>query len=60
MKKFKVGDVVRLASGGPNMTIIGDGVAPGHVECQWFDKHGQSQQGSFPEDALIPPTPFRL
>jgi uncharacterized protein YodC (DUF2158 family) len=36
---FKVGDVVRLKSGGPKMTVtaVGTGGFQGIVACQWFD-----------------------
>lgn len=36
---FKVGDVVRMKSGGPMMTVIKirDG---GELECAWFNQNG--------------------
>lgn len=34
--KFKIGDVVQLKSGGPKMTVSGEGLMPGSVICQWF------------------------
>lgn len=33
---FKEGDIVRLASGGPVMTVIQENDV-NHVECGWFD-----------------------
>jgi uncharacterized protein YodC (DUF2158 family) len=35
MTDFKVGDVVRLKSGGPKMTI-GASMKDDRVECHWF------------------------
>jgi uncharacterized protein YodC (DUF2158 family) len=34
--EFKNGDVVRLRSGGPDMTIKGENLLNGKVLCQWF------------------------
>ncbi len=36
MPVFKIGDIVRLKSGGPNMTIEGE--AHGEYVCIWFDQ----------------------
>ena len=38
-EQFKVGDVVRLKSGGPKMTItaIGDHLGEQKAWCSWFD-----------------------
>ena len=39
-KKFSVGDVVILKSGGPDMTIIEtEKISEQYVTCQWFDEH---------------------
>lgn len=37
---FQIGDVVRLRSGGPAMTITQLGLTHGRVECAWFDCEG--------------------
>jgi uncharacterized protein YodC (DUF2158 family) len=39
---FKVGDVVKLKSGGPKMTVAGPAVSKiaGYISCSWFDKDG--------------------
>lgn len=34
--KFEPGDVVRLKSGGPWMTVTKQLGASAHVECKWF------------------------
>ena len=51
MPKFKTGDVVRLKSGGPEMTV--QNYVPGktRVICTWFDDKGKHSDG-FEEDQL--------
>lgn len=44
MDKFKIGDVVRLASGGPRMTVVGLGA---EVACTWFVCDGEGWHGPF-------------
>jgi uncharacterized protein YodC (DUF2158 family) len=47
---FKIGDLVRLRSGGPKMTVVeqsGD-----DVTCEWFVKE-QVQRRTFKEGTLI-------
>ncbi len=39
MAEFKLGDVVRLKSGGPLMTVedtAGGSIGDGQIGCQWF------------------------
>ena len=48
--KFKVGDVVLLKSGGPEMTIEGIG-DEGWADCVWFSGL-EAKRESFPLDAL--------
>lgn len=52
--KFKVGDVVQLKSGGPNMTVTktGDDLLenPEYV-CKWFGGR-KLEHGLFPQDSL--------
>lgn len=52
-EELTVGDVVRLKSGGPAMTItnIGDRYGVPTAWCTWFDQKG-SQSGDFPPAAL--------
>lgn len=52
MEEFKAGDVVVLKSGGPRMTVQGEGDFEGQVLCQWFDK-GEVKTGSFPAASLV-------
>jgi uncharacterized protein YodC (DUF2158 family) len=38
MAQWKQGDVVRLKSGGPKLTVVAEsGMEPGHMICVWFD-----------------------
>lgn len=40
--EFKLGDLVRLKSGGPRMTVEGEPGNGSYVRCVWFDSpyHG--------------------
>lgn len=52
---FKVGDIVQLKSGGPEMTV--KAVPPPHSElytCQWFAGK-KLESGTFPSDSLKSP-----
>lgn len=56
MAEFKVGDVVKLKSGGPNMTIEGRTQEYGvtsktHWHCVWFDGP-QNYKEDFSETVL--------
>lgn len=54
---FKVGDIVQLRSGGPEMTVRTIPTATNdHYNCQWFAGK-KLEHGSFPEDSLKPVTP---
>jgi uncharacterized protein YodC (DUF2158 family) len=54
--EFKEGDVVRLKSGGPIMTVekIGEGpyTKESRVWCQWFDDKKQLQEKDFAPNVL--------
>ncbi len=57
--EFKIGDVVRLKSGGLEMTVAQhpfktmDGVEhPEKVKCKWFNADHQLKQGVFHIDEL--------
>jgi uncharacterized protein YodC (DUF2158 family) len=51
---LQVGEVVRLKSGGPAMTVVATGARaePGVVECAWFDRDNACATASFPPRAL--------
>lgn len=53
-ESFKAGDVVRLKSGGPSMTVVHTNVVglPNGAACTWFDDKNQVQKASFTQDAL--------
>ena len=52
-KKFSVGDVVILKSGGPDMTIIKtEGLGEKCVECKWFDEHNKLHKEKFSKEEL--------
>lgn len=47
MPGFNVGDLVRLKSGGPTMTVSNPVAIRSECECQWFDDAGKLQKGRF-------------
>jgi uncharacterized protein YodC (DUF2158 family) len=51
MEGFKIGDVVRLKSGGPNMTVTSQ-ENNGDLVCKWLDSGGKLSMHSFPAAAL--------
>lgn len=54
-EQFQVGDVVRLKSGGPAMTVttVGNNMADVmSVWCVWFDQKAAQQNGTFPVGAV--------
>ncbi len=55
-EKFKVGDIVRLKSGGPAMTVQQEVVEDDTdtVVCQWFVDGKKLEYGAFPEGSLEP------
>jgi uncharacterized protein YodC (DUF2158 family) len=57
-KKWKAGDKVRLATGGPEMTVksqhfAGEFSSDEVVECQWFNDRGELKEGQFPPESLV-------
>jgi uncharacterized protein YodC (DUF2158 family) len=47
---FQRGDLVRLRSGGPAMTV--DSIKGNQVDCFWTGEDGQHNAESFPVDVL--------
>lgn len=56
--QFKIGDVVRLKSGGPPMTVTS--ATEAHAECHWFLKEGKPSFKRFPQAALEEATPLAV
>jgi uncharacterized protein YodC (DUF2158 family) len=59
--KFKVGDVVRVASGGPAMTVAGERDEEGDYTCYWFDRlnletWGTDLRDSYFNEAVLRPS----
>ena len=50
MNKFRIGDVVRLNSGSPNLTVTG--TTPSKIYVKWTDDTGAVQNDHFPEACL--------
>ena len=55
MSEFKPGDIVRLKSGGPQMTVESIDKKDGGLLCLWFDE-GQLEDAVFESVALVPVT----
>ena len=51
-QELKIGDVVKLKSGGPTMTVIK--IEDGYVYCKWFqgEYHDKVDTGNFPPGSL--------
>ncbi len=50
MARFKVGEIVRLKSGGPDMTIADRDI--GLVHCRWFDSGNEARDAWFETETL--------
>jgi uncharacterized protein YodC (DUF2158 family) len=49
--KFKTGDIVRLKSGGPSMTVESVSEVNGRIWCQWFAGN-RLNAGEFNSDSI--------
>jgi len=56
---FKIGDLVKLKSGGPTMTVtrVDNLGIRTIVRCTWF-AGSKKEQGEFPPEALVSPPPI--
>lgn len=52
-KKLKPGDLVRLKSGGPCMTVKAPAEDPDHYHCCWFTPNGEAHSALFPAKVLV-------
>jgi uncharacterized protein YodC (DUF2158 family) len=52
---FKIGDVVQLKSGGPQMTVkdLGNEHQPNQVACVWFNSQFDLREATFHFDMLL-------
>lgn len=48
---FKIGDIVRLRSGSPLMTVVGIS-GSSRISCKWFVNNMNPEQCEFPSQAL--------
>ncbi len=61
--EFKIGDVVRLKSGSPRMTVVSTELGKaganqaGPIKCWWFSKPTEKSEAGFPPEALEHATP---
>ncbi len=51
--KFQIGQTVKLASGGPDMKVIGHS-PNGRIWCQWEQADGWIEEASFVPETLLP------
>lgn len=57
MIEQKIGNVVKLVSGGPDMTIVQIGNHLFHTDavlCEWYDSTAAKQSEWYPVDSLMP------
>ena len=57
-EQFKIGDFVRLKSGGPSMTVTSldcYGLGVIEVSCFWFDDKQHEHKTTLPADVLEAP-----
>lgn len=54
--KYKIGDIVQLKSGGPDMTVVFVSTDGSTLRTSWFSGK-KNESGQFPDDALVPASP---
>ncbi|MGE4505376.1 MAG: YodC family protein [Desulfovibrionaceae bacterium] len=53
MADFAIGDVVRLKSGGPKMTIVKvESLLEEQLFCVWIDSKQKEQRAAYPPEAV--------
>jgi uncharacterized protein YodC (DUF2158 family) len=55
MAEFKKGDLVKLKSGGPIVTVVE--VEPNNLRCSWFDQSGKRHFDYFDPETVVIYTP---
>ncbi len=59
--KFEIGDIVRLKSGGPDMTVTSlDRYIDGVYFCAWFNGNNDLCEASYWDSSLISVTPKNI
>ena len=60
-RRFKAGDVVRLKSGGPLMTVTNGCYPAKEYSTIWFSTRNELQESSFDDEELVPePSPIGM
>lgn len=50
-RPIKIGDIVKLRCGGPEMTVKSLGSSA--IDCLWFDRDSQVREYAFPIELLL-------
>ncbi len=50
MTNFTKGEIVRLNSGGPKMTVLA--TKGNKITCQWFDRNGKMHKSDFDSEMV--------
>lgn len=52
MSEFKIGDIVRLKSGGPSLTVCAH-YPDSNLYCSWFTEDGEFKSNRFVVESLV-------